>query len=90
MTLTIYSYIRFRKLRYWYVSYTARHHMYALISSQGVLGRVVELAHCYWVLHGLHLGFQGQRHPDGPHYWVCCLDRSMGNIGLSQGSLYGL
>lgn len=87
MALTIYSYVRFRKLRYWYVLCCKSTHV--LISPQGVFGRVVELARCYWILHGLHMGFQGQRYPDGCHYRDCCPDRFMGHIGLSQGLHYG-
>ena len=89
MSLTIYSYVRFRKLRYWYVSCLAHQFTYILTLPQGVFGGVVELAHCHWLLHGLHLGFQGQRHPDSRHYWDCSPDRSMGDIGLSQGLHHG-
>lgn len=50
---------------------------------------MVELARRYWVLHGLHLGFQGQRYSDRYHHWDCCLDRFMGRIGLSEGLHHG-
>ena len=66
MSLTIYAYIRFRKLRYWYVvpdlnnALLVTYILFFLFGMiQGIHPGMVDLVGSYGSIHGLHLGFQG-------------------------------
>jgi dolichyl-phosphate-mannose-protein mannosyltransferase len=78
MSLTIYAYIRFRKLRYWcVVSHCSMEHV-LITFSQGVYSSMVGMARRYRCTHGLHMGFKSQRYPYRRHHRHRGSHRSLG------------
>jgi dolichyl-phosphate-mannose--protein O-mannosyl transferase len=74
MSLTIYAYIRFRKLRYRYEFDYTLALKFAQCFLQRVFDRMVDVACIDWRLYGMHLGLEGQWHSDRFCDRFCCFD----------------
>ncbi len=88
MSLTIYAYIRFKKLRYRCVSVATAHTRPLLTAPQRVHARVVDVALTHWHVHGVHVGLEGERHPNGRDGRLRRTDRPMGHPRPQEGWAY--